>query len=145
MVLSLCANELEELETPETPEMTIVNALLTTLLEVLGLWEPTIIWLAGILESLSNRMKFISGIRFRPTFCASGISMTRKVCCRQYLHQRNDPGYMELARVDVSTFDWIVYEVSRTSPQWPAKCNGNPRFNLNAALCIAAAAESVAL
>ncbi len=68
MVVSLCANELEELEIPDTLEMTIVNALLTTLLEVVGLWEPTIIWLAGILESLSNRMKFISGIRFRPTF-----------------------------------------------------------------------------
>lgn len=54
------------------------------------------------------------------------------------LRERRDAGYMQLVRVDVATFDWIVDLVARTSPEWNRNRNTNPRFNLNAALVVAA-------
>ena len=134
----LFADALESFVNPADADLAFLEDLLGPVLELFGFLEPVVFWLGGILGDLLERMRFVDSQRFRPSFIRPELNWPGNSAALYTLQQRRDAGYMLLVRVDVATFDWIMHVVSQTSPHWFNRRNTDKRYNLNAALCIAA-------
>ena len=138
MVYELCKEAMESYSAPQDPIDAALEQSLADELELLGWVEPTVFWLVEVLTMIKDRIVAVGRLRFRPGFVRPELQWPGHSAAVHVLKERKDAGYMQLVRVPVDTFDWLVEQVARSSPEWTRHRNSEPRYNLNAALVIAA-------
>ena len=134
----LCEAALDEYVYPDDPLAAVLEDTLANELGIVGWIEPTIFWLAGLLQSLVDRAVAVSRLRFHPGFTRTELLWPGHSPAVHILRERKDSGYMLLMRTDVALFEFLVRKVAQTSPEWTDHRNNDRRYNLNAALVIAA-------
>ena len=139
-LVRVLAELVHEFGEPENPLLAIAEDLLSPFLATFGISEQLIYEVVCLLQDCLERMRLAERREFRPTFCRPDLLWPGEAAARYVLNQRNDAGFMQFFRVDVSAMDWIYNAVSRVSPVWVANRNDPTRgFNLDARHCIAAA------
>ena len=68
-----------------------------------------------MLQNLADRALAVLRLRLRPMFVRNDLMWPGQSAAVHTLRQRRYVGYMQLVRVDLATFDWIVDLVARTS------------------------------
>jgi len=88
-------------------------------------------------------MREVNRLRFRTAFLRVDFLWPAEPAALHTLNEHHDAANMQLFSVDVDTFDFLDGIAAATSPDW-IDANNSGRFNLDAPLCIAAAAPAPA-